>query len=49
MTLGRKGLKSGVIKGLIVCCFTNCDVCVLLCKHASMQSNTKQHAGDDRG
>ncbi|CAI9550129.1 unnamed protein product, partial [Staurois parvus] len=29
MTLGRRGLTSGVIKGLTVCCFT-CLVCVLI-------------------
>ncbi|CAI9545934.1 unnamed protein product, partial [Staurois parvus] len=34
MTLGRKGLTSGAIKGLTVCCFTMWPVCVLLCKHA---------------
>ncbi|CAI9597968.1 unnamed protein product, partial [Staurois parvus] len=54
MTLGRKGLTSGAIKGLTVCCvcFTVC--CVLLCMHAAlycsaMQSNTKQCVGADRG
>ncbi|CAI9569338.1 unnamed protein product, partial [Staurois parvus] len=32
MTLGRKGLTSGVIKGLTVCCFTVESCCfVLLC------------------
>ncbi|CAI9594799.1 unnamed protein product, partial [Staurois parvus] len=56
MALGRKGSTSGEIKGLsvcCVCCFTVLSVCVLLCKHdalycSAMQSNTKQHAGDDR-
>ncbi|CAI9565780.1 unnamed protein product, partial [Staurois parvus] len=38
MALGRKGLTSGVIKGLTVCCvcFNACVVCVLLCKHATV-------------
>ncbi|CAI9580072.1 unnamed protein product [Staurois parvus] len=27
MALGRKGLTSGAIKGLTVCCFTMCCVC----------------------
>ncbi|CAI9548491.1 unnamed protein product, partial [Staurois parvus] len=27
MTLGRKGLTSGAIKGLIVCCALPCTVC----------------------
>ncbi|CAI9543116.1 unnamed protein product, partial [Staurois parvus] len=34
MALGRKGLTFGAIKVLTVCCFTNCAVCVLRCKHA---------------
>ncbi|CAI9610423.1 unnamed protein product, partial [Staurois parvus] len=47
MALGRKGLKSGVIKGLTVCC-----VCFTHCKHtdlygSAMQSHTKQCAGAD--
>ncbi|CAI9591466.1 unnamed protein product [Staurois parvus] len=47
MALGRKGLTSGAIKGLTVCCFTVCCVCALLCQHiplydSSMQSHTKQ-------
>ncbi|CAI9618562.1 unnamed protein product, partial [Staurois parvus] len=32
MTLGRKGLTSGVIKGLTVCCFTLCargEICIV--------------------
>ncbi|CAI9600063.1 unnamed protein product [Staurois parvus] len=48
MTLGRKGLTSGAIKGLTVCCvcFTVCAVCVLLGTHTAlycpaMQSYTK--------
>ncbi|CAI9591998.1 unnamed protein product, partial [Staurois parvus] len=56
MALDRKGLPSGAIKGLTVCCvcFTLCAVIVLLCKHAAlycyaMHSNTKQHADADRG
>ncbi|CAI9546818.1 unnamed protein product [Staurois parvus] len=49
MTLGRKGLTSGMIKGLTVCC-----VCALHGKHtalygSAMQSHTKQCAGADRG
>ncbi|CAI9596274.1 unnamed protein product, partial [Staurois parvus] len=36
MTLGRKGLTCGAIKGLPVCCFTLCAVCVLLGKHAAL-------------
>ncbi|CAI9589421.1 unnamed protein product, partial [Staurois parvus] len=49
MALGRKGLTSGAIKWLTVCCFTKCAVCVLLGKHAAavyfaaMQRNTQQH------
>ncbi|CAI9604560.1 unnamed protein product, partial [Staurois parvus] len=54
MTLGRKGLTSGVIKGLTVCCFTVLSVCALLCKHiafycSAIQNNAKQCAGADRG
>ncbi|CAI9532066.1 unnamed protein product, partial [Staurois parvus] len=50
MTLGRKGLTSGVIKGLTVCCFTACAVCVLLGKHDAVyffavQRNTQQYRG----
>ncbi|CAI9566252.1 unnamed protein product [Staurois parvus] len=50
MTLGRKGLTSEAIKGLTVCCFTMCAVCVLLGKHAAVyfcavQRNTQQHTG----
>ncbi|CAI9563349.1 unnamed protein product [Staurois parvus] len=46
MALGRKGLT--------VCCFTLCAVCVLYCMHtalygSAMQSHTKQSAGADRG
>ncbi|CAI9540450.1 unnamed protein product, partial [Staurois parvus] len=51
MALGRKGLTSGAIKGLtvhLVWLTVRC-VCVLLCKHAAVQSHTKQHAGADRG
>ncbi|CAI9572278.1 unnamed protein product, partial [Staurois parvus] len=49
MALGRKGLTSGVIKGLTVCC-----VRALHCKHTALygsatQSHTKQCAGADRG
>ncbi|CAI9573212.1 unnamed protein product, partial [Staurois parvus] len=48
MTLGTKGLTSGAIKGLTVCCFINCAVCFLPVKYAAlhccaMESNTKQH------
>ncbi|CAI9553305.1 unnamed protein product, partial [Staurois parvus] len=48
MELGRKGLTSGVIKGLTVCCFTvRCKDTAL---HGSaMQSHAKQYAGADRG
>ncbi|CAI9606683.1 unnamed protein product, partial [Staurois parvus] len=56
MALGRKGLTSGVIKGLTVCCFTMviCVLCVFHCKHtalygSAMQSHAKQCAGADRG
>ncbi|CAI9602836.1 unnamed protein product, partial [Staurois parvus] len=54
MTLGRKGLTSGVIKGLTVCCSTKCAVCVLLGRHiavyfSAVQRDTKQCAGADRG
>ncbi|CAI9579453.1 unnamed protein product [Staurois parvus] len=54
MALGRKGLTSGAIKGLTVCCFTLCPVCLLHCKHtavygSAMQSHTQQCAGADRG
>ncbi|CAI9545365.1 unnamed protein product, partial [Staurois parvus] len=53
MTLGRKGLTSGAIKGLTVCCFTVYCVCGLLCQHialycCAMQSNTKHCAKADR-
>ncbi|CAI9546064.1 unnamed protein product [Staurois parvus] len=41
MTLGRKGLTSGAIKGLTVWCFTVLSVCALCCNHAT-QSHTKQ-------
>ncbi|CAI9566240.1 unnamed protein product [Staurois parvus] len=41
MTLGRKGLASGAIKGLTVCgftvcCLTLCAMCVLLRRHAAL-------------
>ncbi|CAI9611720.1 unnamed protein product, partial [Staurois parvus] len=56
MALGRKGLTSGVIKGLTVCCvvFTLCAVCVLLGRQtafycSAQQSNTKQPVRADRG
>ncbi|CAI9585207.1 unnamed protein product, partial [Staurois parvus] len=54
MALGMKGLTSGAIKGLTVCCFTMEAVCVLHCNHtalygSAMQSHTKQCAGADRG
>ncbi|CAI9553978.1 unnamed protein product, partial [Staurois parvus] len=46
MTLGRKGLTSGAIKGLTVCYFTVCCVCALHCKHtplyASIQISVQQ-------
>ncbi|CAI9608551.1 unnamed protein product, partial [Staurois parvus] len=45
MTLGRKGLTSGAIKGLTVCCLCFTVHGALYC---SMQSNAKQHAGADR-
>ncbi|CAI9533478.1 unnamed protein product, partial [Staurois parvus] len=56
MMLGRKGLTSGVIKGLTVCCVClqwGC-VCALHCKHtalygSALKSHTKQCAGADRG
>ncbi|CAI9539715.1 unnamed protein product [Staurois parvus] len=48
MALGKKGLTSGAIKGLTVCCFTLCAV--FHCKHtalygSTLQSHTKQCAG----
>ncbi|CAI9533672.1 unnamed protein product [Staurois parvus] len=54
MALGRKGLTSGAIKGITVCCFTVRCVSALHCKHtalygSAMQSHTKQCAGADRG
>ncbi|CAI9561082.1 unnamed protein product, partial [Staurois parvus] len=54
MALGRKELTCEVIKGLTVCCFTVCCVCLSLCQHialhcSAMQSNTKQYARVDRG
>ncbi|CAI9573012.1 unnamed protein product [Staurois parvus] len=30
MALGRKGLTSGAIKGLTVCCFTHSRICVYI-------------------
>ncbi|CAI9577167.1 unnamed protein product [Staurois parvus] len=44
MALGRKGLTSGVIKGLIVYCvlFNVCCVCALLCKHAALYCSAVQ-------
>ncbi|CAI9556472.1 unnamed protein product [Staurois parvus] len=41
MTLCRKELTSGAIKGLTVCYFTLCALFVLLGK--PVQRNTKQH------
>ncbi|CAI9566008.1 unnamed protein product [Staurois parvus] len=46
MALGRKGLTSGPIKGLTVCCFTVCCVSAFHCKQtalycSAMQSHTK--------
>ncbi|CAI9585600.1 unnamed protein product, partial [Staurois parvus] len=56
MALGRKGLTSGAIKGLNVCCvfFSLCAVSVLstvstLLSMAAVQSHTKQCAGADEG
>ncbi|CAI9584210.1 unnamed protein product, partial [Staurois parvus] len=53
MTLGRKGLTSGVIKGLTVCWLTVCCVHALHCKHTALtgsavQSLIKQCAEADR-
>ncbi|CAI9559629.1 unnamed protein product, partial [Staurois parvus] len=53
MVLGRNGLTSGVIKGLTVCCFTQCFVFVLHCKHTALHdfavcSHAKRCAGADR-
>ncbi|CAI9586650.1 unnamed protein product, partial [Staurois parvus] len=49
MTLGRKGLTCGAIKGLNVCCVVFYIVCALLGKHAALycsatQSNTVQRS-----
>ncbi|CAI9590924.1 unnamed protein product [Staurois parvus] len=43
MTLGRKGLTSGAIKGLTVCCFTVCCVCVLLSTLQQMNAAMYRH------
>ncbi|CAI9556916.1 unnamed protein product [Staurois parvus] len=56
MTLGRKALTSGAIKGLTVCCAVfsiMCCVCVLHCKHTNwdgctVHSHPEQCARADR-
>ncbi|CAI9589874.1 unnamed protein product, partial [Staurois parvus] len=40
MALDRKGLTSGAIKGLTVCCFSVCAQAALYC--SAVQTNTKQ-------
>ncbi|CAI9538745.1 unnamed protein product [Staurois parvus] len=48
MTLSRKGLASGTIKGLTVCCFTVCSRCfVLLCYAEQYKAVCKSWQGRD--
>ncbi|CAI9594662.1 unnamed protein product, partial [Staurois parvus] len=54
MTLGRKGLTCGVIKGLTGLTVWVCTMCVFHYKHtalygSAMQSHTKQCARANRG
>ncbi|CAI9556679.1 unnamed protein product [Staurois parvus] len=39
MALSMNGLTCGAIKGLTVCCFTLCAVCVLHCKHTALHDS----------